>query len=83
MRPIWDCPSGSLLPTYGYSIPTLLHVSTRGDIKNVNYAKLSVVQVKAALLSDCRCFTDKITADKVNEKRLPYSNLKSFSGKAV
>lgn len=34
MWPKCGCPSGSLIPTYGYSIPTLLHGSTRGKFSS-------------------------------------------------
>lgn len=42
MWPKCGCPSGSLLPTYGYSIPTLLHGSTRGKFSS---AGCSLIQV--------------------------------------
>lgn len=34
MWPKCGCPSGSLVPTYGYSIPTPLHGSTRGKFSS-------------------------------------------------
>lgn len=40
--PKCGCPSGSLLPTYGYSVPTLLHGSTRGKFSS---AGCSLIQV--------------------------------------